>query len=57
MKANELRSGNKLSFLNEIVTFKNITEIREDGIFWIKTFEPKIESKSFHYKPIPLTKK
>lgn len=52
---NELRIGNKLLFLNEVVTFKNITEIREDGVFWIKTFEPKIEAKNFHFKPIPLT--
>lgn len=55
LKANELRYGNKLLFLGDVVTFKNITEIREDGIFWIKTFEPKIESKNFHFKPIPLT--
>jgi len=55
LKANELRIGNKLLFLGDVVTFKNITEIREDGIFWIKTFEPKIESKNFHFKPIPLT--
>ena len=55
IKANELRIWNKLNFLGDVVTFKNITEIREDGIFWIKTFEPKIESKNFHFKPIPLT--
>ena len=55
IQANELRIGNKLLFLGEIVTFKNITEIREDGIFWIKTFEPKIECKNFHFKPIPLS--
>ena len=53
--AKDLRLGNKLLFLGDVVTFKNITEIREDGIFWIKTFEPKIESKNFHFKPIPLT--
>lgn len=55
LKASDLRIGNKLLFLGDVVTFKNITEIREDGIFWIKTFEPKIESKNFHFKPIPLT--
>lgn len=55
IQPNELRNGNKLLFLGDIVTFKNITEIREDGIFWIKTFEPKIEAKNFHFKPIPLT--
>ena len=55
IKANELRIGNKLNFLGDVVTFKNITEIREDGIFWIKTFEPKIESKNFHFKPIEIT--
>ena len=55
LKASDLRTGNKLLFLGDVVTFKNITEIREDGIFWIKTFEPKIESKNFHFKPIPLT--
>ena len=55
LKANELKYGNKLLFLGDVVTFKNITEIREDGIFWIKTIEPKIESKNFHFKPIPLT--
>lgn len=55
LKASDLRVGNKLLFLGDVVTFKNITEFREDGIFWIKTFEPKIESKNFHFKPIPLT--
>ena len=55
IKANELRIGNKLNFLGDVVTFKNITEIREDGIFWIKTFEPKIESKIFNFKPIEIT--
>ena len=55
LKASDLRIGNKLLFLGDVVTFKNITEIREDGIFFIKTFEPKIESKNFHFKPIPLT--
>lgn len=55
LKASDLRIGNKLLFLGDVVTFKNITEFREDGIFWIKTFEPKIESKNFHFKPIPLT--
>lgn len=55
LKANELKYGNTLLFLGDIVTFKNITEIREDGIFWIKTIEPKIESKNFHFKPISLT--
>ena len=54
LKASDLRIGNKLLFLSDAVTFKNITEIREDGIFWIKTFEPKIESKNFHFKPILL---
>jgi hypothetical protein len=54
--ANELRYGNKLLFIiDDVVTFKNITEFREDGIYWIKTVEPKIEAKSFHFKPIPLT--
>ena len=47
--------GNKLLFLNEVVTFSHISQIREDGIFWIKTIEPKIDSKSFHFKPIPIT--
>lgn len=55
LKAYDLRIGNKILFLGDVVTFKNITEFREDGIFWIKTFEPKIESKNFHFKPIPLT--
>ena len=55
IQASELRIGNKLNFLGDVVTFKNITEIREDGIFWIKTFEPKIESKNFHFKPIEIT--
>jgi hypothetical protein len=54
MEAKDLRIGNKLLFLGDVVTFKNITEIRKDGIFWIKTFEPLIESKNFHFKPIPL---
>jgi hypothetical protein len=53
--AKDLRLGNKLLFLGDVVTFKNITEIREDGVFWIKTTEPKIESKNFYFKPIPLT--
>ena len=53
MKKEELMYGNKLLFLNEVVTFSNISQIREDGIFWIKTIEPKIDSKSFHFKPIP----
>ena len=55
LKASDLRIGNKILFLGDVVTFKNITEFREDGIFWIKTFEPKIESKNFHFKPIKLT--
>ena len=55
MKKEELMYGNKLLFLNEVVTFSNISQIREDGIFWIKTIESKIDSKSFHFKPIPLT--
>ena len=55
MKKEELMYGNKLLFLNEVVTFSNISQIREDGIFWIKTIEPKIDSKSFHFKPIPIT--
>ena len=54
VNAKELRYGNKLLFLGKIVTFENITQFREDGIFWIKTKEV-IESKSFHFKPIPLT--
>mgnify|MGYP003463071804 FL=1 len=55
MKKEELMYGNKLLFLNEVVTFSNISQIREDGIFWIKTIESKIDSKSFHFKPIPIT--
>ena len=55
MKKEELMYGNKLLFLNEVVTFSHISQIREDGIFWIKTIEPKIDSKSFHFKPIPIT--
>ena len=55
MKKEELMYGNKLLFLNEVVAFSHISQIREDGIFWIKTIEPKIDSKSFHFKPIPLT--
>lgn len=54
MKVNELRYGNKLLFLGEVVTFESIGKIRKDGVFWIKTTEV-IESKSFHFKPIPLT--
>ena len=55
MKKEELMYGNKLLFLNEVVAFSHISQIREDGIFWIKTIEPKIDSKSFHFKPIPIT--
>ena len=55
MKKEELMYGNKLLFLNEVVTFSHISQIREDGVFWIKTIEPKIDSKSFHFKPIPIT--
>ena len=55
MKKEELMYGNKLLFLNEVVTFSHISQIREDGVFWIKTIESKIDSKSFHFKPIPLT--
>lgn len=55
MKKEELMYGNKLLFLNEVVTFSHISQIREDGIFWIKTIESKIDSKSFHFKPIPIT--
>jgi hypothetical protein len=55
INAQELRYGNKLLFLDDVVTFKNITEFREDGIYWIKPVEPKIEAKSFHFKPIELT--
>lgn len=55
MKKEELMYGNKLLFLNEVVTFSHISQIREDGVFWIKTIEPKIDSKIFHFKPIPIT--
>jgi hypothetical protein len=55
INAQELRYGNKLLFLDDVVTFKNITEFREDGIYWINPVEPKIEAKSFHFKPIELT--
>lgn len=55
MKKEELMYGNKLLFLNEVVTFSHISQIREDGVFWIKTIESKIDSKSFHFKPIPIT--
>jgi hypothetical protein len=51
----ELRYGNKLIFLDKVVTFKNITNIREDGVFWIDVLEDFIPQKSFHFKPIPLT--
>jgi hypothetical protein len=51
----ELRYGNKLLFLNEIVTFKNIKEFREDGTFWIDVLEDFIPQKNFQFKPIPLT--
>ena len=55
MKKEELMYGNKLLFLNEVVTFSHISQIREDGIFWFNTIESKIDSKSFHFKPIPIT--
>jgi hypothetical protein len=51
----ELRYGNKLIFLDKVVTFKNITNIRQDGVFWIDVLEDFIPQKSFHFKPIPLT--
>jgi hypothetical protein len=51
----ELRYGNKLLFLDKVVTFKNITNIREDSVFWINVLEDFIPQKSFHFKPIPLT--
>jgi hypothetical protein len=51
----ELRYGNKLLFLNEIVTFKSIVEFREDNTFWINFIEKITPQKSFHFKPIPLT--
>ena len=54
MKKEELMYGNKLLFLNEVVTFSHISQIREDGVFWIKAIESKIDSKSFHFKPIPI---
>jgi hypothetical protein len=56
MKAEELRYGNKILFLGELVTFQNITEFREDGIFWIKTKEyGNCQNKNFHFKPVLLT--
>ena len=55
MKKEELMYGNKLLFLNEVVTFSHISQIRKDGVFWIKTIESKIDSKSFYFKPIPIT--
>lgn len=54
IQANEFRCGNKLLFLGEIVTFKNITEFRDADVFWVKTFERHDEYKSFHFKPIEL---
>jgi hypothetical protein len=51
----ELRYGNKLLFLDKVVTFKNITNIREDSVFWINVLEDFIPQKSFQFKPIPLT--
>jgi predicted RNA-binding Zn-ribbon protein involved in translation (DUF1610 family) len=51
----ELRYGNKLLFLNEIVTFKNIAEFRDDGTFWINFIEKITPQKNFQFKPIPLT--
>lgn len=56
IQLNELRYGNKMFFLGELVTFESIGKIRKDGIFWIKTIEHgELQHKSFHFKPIPLT--
>jgi hypothetical protein len=55
MESKELRYGNKLIFLNEIVTFKNIAEFRDDSTFWINFIEKITPQKNFQFKPIPLT--
>jgi hypothetical protein len=56
INAQELRYGNKLLFIiDDVVTFKNITNIREDGVFWINVLEDFIPQKNFQFKPIPLT--
>jgi hypothetical protein len=55
IKPNDLRYGNKLLFLGEEVTFEYITNVRDENVFWIKLKENRIEHKSFHFKPIPLT--
>jgi len=56
INAKDLRYGNKLIFLNEIVTFEYITGFRKDGMFWIKTKEQGgSQHKSIHFKPLPIT--
>ena len=55
LEAKDLRYGNKLFFLGEVVTFRNVSRFRKDGVFWIKTIESVIENKSFHFRPIQLT--
>lgn len=51
----ELRYGNKLLFLNEIVTFKNIAEFRDDGVFWINFNEKITPQKNFQFNYVQLT--
>jgi len=55
IQSNELRQGNKIMFLNEVVTFENISQFRDDGVFWINVDEKYFSGKSIHFKPIPLT--
>jgi len=56
IQKNELRYGNKLLFLGELVTFESIGKIRKDGIFWIKTTEHgELEHKNFQFKPVLIT--
>lgn len=56
LKLSDLRHGNKLLFLGEENTFEYVTQIREDGVFWIKTKENgDMYHKNFHFKPIPIT--
>jgi len=55
IQANELRYGNKVMFLGEIVTFIGIESIRIDNVFWAKIKETNVLAKSIHFNPIPIT--
>lgn len=56
MRAEELKIGNRVLFLGEVVTVECVDNLPErPDMYWLKVKEQPIKHKIFQFKPIPLT--